>query len=70
MIIIINKILLILFIMSILNMARHTYFFIQAVITTNDDEVNRYTINAINLWILGLSIGYFLTALITGIFIQ
>ena len=70
MIIIANKILLVLFIMALLNIIRHVYFGVQAVIVTNaDTESSPYKLNRVSLWLLSISIAYVLASIITGIFI-
>lgn len=65
--IILNKILVILFIFSILNIIRHFYFLIQAWIKSNNENPQKYYINKTSLIILGLSISYFVTCLFEGI---
>jgi hypothetical protein len=64
---ILNKILLILFFMSSLNVLRHVYYFIQAVLTSTEEEPKKYRIPNVSLYLLGVSIAYILSAIITGI---
>lgn len=66
--IIFNKILMILFILSLLNSIRHGYFFIQAMFSnTEDEEPKKYIISKKSLTLLGLSLAYVLSAIFTGI---
>lgn len=64
---ILNKLLLILFIMSCLNVLRHGYYFIQTVVTSTDEEPKKYRIDKISLYLLSISIAYILSAIFTGI---
>ncbi len=64
---ILNKILLILFFMSCLNVIRHGYYFIQAVLTSTDEEPKKYKISNVSLYLLSLSIAYILSVIFTGI---
>lgn len=64
---ILNKILIILFFLSTLNVIRHTYFFIQTwFISTNEEQV-KYILKSKSIFLLGLSIAYILTVISTGI---
>lgn len=60
---ILNKILFLLFFLSILNVVRHIYFIVQALAINRE----RYVLKDISLWLLGLSIGFILTCIFTGI---
>lgn len=64
---IINKILIITFVLSILNIIRHGYYFVQAWFKSETDEPVRYIITGKNLFFLGLSLAYFITGLFSGI---
>lgn len=64
-IILINKLLLIIMVLSVLNVLRNSYFLIQALISGN-----KYIINNKSLFILGISISYMITSLMTGILIN
>jgi hypothetical protein len=64
---ILNKILLILFFMSCLNILRHAYYFIQAVVTSSEEEPKKYRITNVSLYLLGISIAYILSTIFTGI---
>jgi hypothetical protein len=64
---ILNKILLMLFFMSCLNLLRHVYYFTQAVLTSTEEEPKKYRIPNVSLYILGISIAYILSAIFTGI---
>jgi len=64
---IINKILFVFFFMSILTMFRHLYYFIQAIVTSTDEQPNKYRLSPKSLLILGISIAYLITSIFTGI---
>lgn len=64
---ILNKILLMFFIMACLNILRHVYYFSQAVLTSTEEEPKKYKIENVSLYTLGVSIAYILSAIITGI---
>lgn len=64
---ILNKILLILFFMSCLTIIRHGYYFIQALLTSTEEQPIKYRVSSIALILLGVSISYVLTVLFTGI---
>ena len=57
-----NKILLILFILSILNVVRHTFFVVRFYM--ND---KRFSLGRTSLILLGLSISYIVVGIIEGI---
>ena len=63
-----NKILIMVLIMSVLNIIRHIYFVIQLYVR-NDEEREKYSLNGISLILLGLSIAYLITSIVTGIYI-
>lgn len=63
----VNKVLIVLFIMSILNVLRHTYYFIQVWVKSDSERPEKYKLNNNSLWILALSIAYTLTAIFSGI---
>jgi len=62
-----NKVLMILFFVSVLNMVRHGYYFIQAMVTSTEEQQFKYVISKNSLVLLGLSIAYVLSAIFTGI---
>lgn len=64
---ILNKILLIMFFMSCLTITRHSYYFIQALLTSTEEQPIKYRVSNIALILLGVSISYVLTVLFTGI---
>lgn len=64
---IVNRILLTLFFMSCLVTIRHSYFFIQAIITSTSEEPKKYKLNATSLFFLCVSIAYILTGLFAGL---
>lgn len=64
---IINKILMMLFVLCSLNSFRHTYYFIQAWVKSNNDSPTKYRMSTTSLLFLGLSLAYITTSLMTGI---
>jgi len=68
--ILLNKLLLLLFIISLLNVIRNGYYFIQAWIKSNTDNPTRYILNDKSLLILAISLSYVLTCLFSGLFIN
>ena len=62
-----NKILIVLFFLSCLNVLRHAYFFIQTWFLSSDDTPVKYTINSKSIFLLGVSISYILTVIFTGL---
>jgi len=56
-----NKVPNILLIMSILNIVRHLYYFIQAWVKSDSENPEKYKVSTVSLWILSISIAYFLT---------
>jgi hypothetical protein len=63
---IINKFIMIVFILSILNIIRHSFFCVQMFVTSTEDNTKKYIISKSSLLLLGLSISYFITLIITG----
>lgn len=64
----INKILMTLFFMSSLNVLRHIFYFVQFFVQpVNDDQINKYKISPKSLLLLGISLGYILTVIFSGI---
>jgi hypothetical protein len=64
---IINKILMVLFFMSLLNVIRHGYYFMQAWFTSTEDEPVTYKLNNKSLLLLGITLAYILATIFTGI---
>jgi hypothetical protein len=67
--ILINKVMLMLLFMSILNIIRHSYYFIQAWVKSDTETPQKYLLNNSSLWLLSLSIGYTLVAIFSGVHI-
>jgi hypothetical protein len=65
--ILLNKLLMVLFFVSLLNTIRHGYYFIQAMVTSTYEEPIKYVISKHSLTLLGLSIAYILSVIFTGI---
>jgi len=64
---IINKILMVLFFMSLLNSARHAYYFLQTWFTSTQEQPLKYRVSAKSLMLLGISLAYLLASIFTGI---
>jgi hypothetical protein len=67
---IINKILLIILFMCMLNVFRHAYYFIQAWFKSNTENSQKYRLTNKSLWILSLSIAYLLSSIFNGLFLN
>ena len=65
--ILLNKLFIVLFFVSLLNTLRHTYYFIQAMVTSTEEQPIKYVIPKTSLILLGLSIAYILSSIFTGI---
>lgn len=64
---ILNKILTIVFFMSLLNVVRHTYYFIQAWVKSSSESPQKYILSGSSLWILSVSLAYILCTIVNGI---
>jgi hypothetical protein len=64
---ILNKILTIVFFMSVLNVVRHTYYFIQAWVKSSSESPQKYILSGSSLWVLSVSLAYILCAIVNGI---
>lgn len=62
-----NKVLLIVFFMSSLNVIRHMYYFAQAWVKSDSDNPQKYRMSNGSLWVLSISISYILASIFTGI---
>ena len=62
-----NRLFIVLFFMSCLNTIRHAYYFIQTWFTSTEDTPVKYRITNTSLLLLGVSIAYILTTIVTGI---
>ena len=67
---IVNKILVIFFFMSLLNVIRHTYYFIQVWVKSNSERPEKYKLPNKSLWILAISVAYLLSTIFNGIIIN
>ena len=63
----INKLLLLLLIMSSLVCVRNLFFFIQSWVTSNSEEPKRFILNKRELFILCISIAYVIVCILTGV---
>jgi len=64
---ILNKFLILAFFMSCLTIIRHGYYFIQALLTSTVEQPIKYKVSYTSLILLGISISYILSVIITGI---
>ncbi len=64
---ILNKILIVLFFLSCVNVIRHGYYFIQAYSKAETEEIERYKLDKLPLLLLGLSIAMIFTSIFSGI---
>lgn len=62
-----NKVLVVLFFMACLNTFRHAYYLLGAYIQSTPDEPRKYFLSDKALIFLGISIGYILSVIFTGI---
>jgi hypothetical protein len=62
-----NKGLVVLYILSTLLILRHAYYFFQTLLTTTEEDPKKYKLSKTSLFFLGLSIAYVLSAIFTGI---
>ena len=67
---IINKVLVFLLYMSILNTLRHIFYFIQVWVKSNTDNPSRYLLNNKSLWVFAMSIAYILMTIFNGLYIK
>jgi len=64
---IINKILVMVFVLSTLNVIRHAYYFIQAWVKSDEETPIKYRMGTTSLIFLGLSLAYMISSIFTGI---
>lgn len=67
---IVNKILIVLFFMSLLNVLRHTYYFIQVWVKSTSERPEKYRLPNNSLWVLAISVAYLLSTIFSGIIIN
>jgi hypothetical protein len=65
----INKLLLMVLTMACLNVVRHTYYFVQAWVKSDTEAPEKYLLSNKSLWVLSLSIGYIVSAILYGVLI-
>lgn len=63
---IINKVLMMIFVFSTLNVFRHAFYFTQAWLTSTAEETKKYIITNNSLILLGVSISYIIAIILTG----
>jgi hypothetical protein len=66
-VLLLNKVLLILFWLSVSNVIRNIFFVLQSWIKSKTDNPKKLTINHIGLVLLGLSISYIMMTIQNGI---
>jgi hypothetical protein len=64
---IINKILVIIYVLAYLNVLRHGYYFIQAWVKSNEESPEKYKVNKTSLIFLGLSLAYIISSIFIGV---
>lgn len=64
---IVNKLLVLIFVLSSLNVIRHGYYFIQAWVKSNDENPQKYRMGSMSLLLLGLSLAYIISSIFVGI---
>ena len=62
---ILNKILLVLFLMSTFNVIRHLYYFVQAWVKSDSDNPVRYILSNKSLYVLSISLAYVIAVILT-----
>jgi len=62
-----NRILTLLYVMSLLNVIRHAYYFIQAWVKSDSENPQKYKLNNKSLLLLSISISYLITTIFNGI---
>jgi len=67
---IINKVLVFLLYMSILNTLRHIFYFIQVWVKSNSSNPSRYLLSKSSLWVFAMSIAYILMTIFNGLYIK
>jgi hypothetical protein len=64
---IVNKILIVMLFLSILTTLRHAYYFVQAFLTSTEEQPIKYRLSTTSLFYLGVSLAYILSVIFTGI---
>jgi Sec-independent protein secretion pathway component TatC len=64
---IVNRILIVAFMLSVLTTLRHLYYFVQAFLTSTEEQPIKYRISKASLFFLGMSLAYILSVFFTGI---
>ena len=62
--VILNKVMLMLFVLATLNVIRHLYLVLQIVLRPDDEIKEKYELSDNSLLILGVSIAYMITSII------
>jgi hypothetical protein len=64
---IVNKILIVMLFLSILTTLRLAYYFVQAFLTSTEEQPIKYRLSTTSLFYLGVSLAYILSVIFTGI---
>jgi amino acid transporter len=64
---IINKVIVIVYILACLNVFRHTYYFIQSWFKSNGEAPQKYKIARKSLVVLGISLAFIISSFVIGI---
>ena len=64
---IVNRILVVAFLLSTLTTLRHAYYFVQAFLTSTEEQPIKYRLSSTSLFYLGVSVAYILSVIFTGI---
>ncbi len=70
MLILANRVLIIFFIMSCLTIIRHSYYFMQALFSSTEEQPVKYKVSTNSLIYLGICISYVLSTIFTGLTIN
>jgi hypothetical protein len=62
----INKVFIMLFVMCILSVFRHLFYFIQTLLLSTKENPVKYKLQPLSLILLGVSLSYIITILFTG----
>jgi hypothetical protein len=62
-----NRVLVMIFVLSTLNVIRHLFFLIGSFIKSDDELPQKFRLSQMQLLLLGVSVSYVITTLFTGI---
>lgn len=64
---IVNRVLILFFILSVLTILRHFYYFFQAFLTSSEEVPVKYKLSKTSLLFFGISVAYIIASIFTGI---